>query len=651
MKAFQFGPTKLPDGKIQWSLWAPRGRRATLHLLETDRHSGVVSSSTKFPMISTKYGFHLITTEQIPVGQRYGFSIDDGPMRPDPASRWQPDGVHEASAYWDPYQYDWRDQGWRGTSAAELIIYELHIGAFSKKGTLHSVASQLDDLIELGVNAIELMPINQFPGTFGWGYDGVYWYAVHDAYGGPESLQPFVDQCHQRGISVILDVVYNHFGPEGNYFGEFAPIYSDFDQTPWGRAINFDGLHSFAMRDFVVENVLYWIREFHVDGVRLDAVHAIVDESHEHILRSIKNACFLESVRLNRPIHVIAECNLNDVMLLDDPCDRGFGLDKQWNDDFHHCVHAMLTGERNGYYADFHSPEKQFEKALNEVFVYDGVHSHFQNRIHGKPAGKHSGECFVVSIQTHDQVGNRATGDRFGTMLSIEKQRMAAGLLLLSPFTPMLFMGEEYGETRPFPFFCQYADSALKDSVRNGRRREFLDFQWQSQIPDPFETATFESSKLSSRESLVDDQSRLRELYKWLLMFRKRHRNMTDRTLFHANLFSPEQGTNILILSQFRDRTHQDLDWLACFNLSETDWRIDRSRMSPLSSSFRSFVSSTPDVAESNSNWNECSLLDYLPGFAFCVWEYQPAEMESTDPSLAFNVRHRSDQLNVKEVS
>lgn len=575
MKPLQFGPILMTDGRIQWNLWAPHARRATLHLFDGPGNDMAAAETLKmWPM---KHGFFFANTESIVPGQRYGYSIDDGPVRPDPASRWQPDGVHRASAYWDSSEYAWHDDDWRGADPKELILYELHIGSFTQAGTLGAMVERLDYLVELGVNAIELMPVAQFPGDFGWGYDGAYWYAVQNSYGGPQALQFLVDKCHCSGLSVILDVVYNHFGPEGNYFGEFAPIYSKSHHTPWGSAINLDGNNSLAMRDFVIENALYWIREFHIDGFRLDAVHAMVDDSPEHILRSFKKACQSESIRLNRPIHVIAESNLNDVILLDDPSLKGYGLDKQWNDDFHHCVHALLTKERDGYYVDFPTPESQLEKVLNDIFVYDGVHSEFLGREHGKPAGMHFGDRFVASIQTHDQVGNRAVGDRFGTLLSVDQQRLAAGLLLLSPFTPMLFMGEEYGEKNGFPFFCDFQDESLKEAVRKGRRNEFREFCWQDAIPDPLSQATFESAKLTRDGMLNLEQQQLKLLYRWLIDFRQRKNNLTDRTLLRTKLHSFESGVHILELSRFHDVEHQELDWFACFNLSESVWDIQHS--------------------------------------------------------------------------
>ena len=573
MKQLQFGPIRMAEDRVQWNLWAPRARRATLHLFDESSKEAVASK--KVNLTPLKHGFFVANTESVVTGQRYGFSINDGPMRPDPASRWQPDGVHHASAYWDPSEYAWQDHDWLGTRAQELILYELHIGTFTRAGTLRAIIDQLDSLVELGVNAIELMPVAQFPGEFGWGYDGAYWYAVHNSYGGPRALQVLVDQCHGRGLSVILDVVYNHFGPEGNYFGEFAPIYSATHRTPWGDAINFDGSNSLAMRDFVIENALYWIREFHIDGFRLDAVHAMTDNGPEHILRSYKKACQSESIRVGRSIHVIAESNLNDVILLNDPSSGGYGLDKIWNDDFHHCVHTLLTNESNGYYIDFPTPELQLEKVFNHIFAFDGVFSEFLNDDHGKPAGDHFGDRFVASIQTHDQVGNRAKGDRLGTLITMEQQRLAAGLLLLSPFTPMLFMGEEYGEKAGFPFFCDFQDESLKDAVRRGRQKEFRKFQWQESIADPTTRATFESAKLNREGLLEREQLELRSLYVWLLRFRKRKGHLTDRTLLRTELHSLPGGIHILELSRFYDVEQRKLDWAAGFNLSGSTWEIE----------------------------------------------------------------------------
>lgn len=436
----------LPDGgQYRWNVWAPRASRVELVLLEGASRTVVSMRGGQQP------GWFTCATDPVPAGQRYLFRLDGERERPDPASRWQPDGVHAASAVWLANAFTWTDGAWPGVSLPELVLYELHVGTFTPAGTFDAVIPRLPQLRSLGITAIELMPVGQFPGVRGWGYDGTYWFAVHESYGGPSGLQRLVDACHAQGLAVILDVIYNHFGPEGNYLGEFGPCFTARHATPWGDAVNYDDEGCQGMRSLVLDNARQWFRDFHLDGLRLDAVHAIHDDSQPHILAEIRRVAWEEEQRAGRPLHVIAESNLNDVRLLDPPAEGGYGLSAQWNDDFHHCVHTLLTGERNGYYVDFANPPRQLVKSLNDVFVYDGAFSPYHQRPHGRPVGGHGGERFVVSIQTHDQVGNRALGERLSALVDPSALRLAACLLLLAPHLPLLFMGEEYGEDQPFP--------------------------------------------------------------------------------------------------------------------------------------------------------------------------------------------------------
>ena len=394
-------------------------------------------------------------------GLPYAFKLADGREYPDPASRWQPDGVHRPSAVFFPESYRWSDAAWRGVARDDLVIYELHVGTFTPEGTFDAIIPRLPQLRSLGVTAVELMPVAQFAGDRNWGYDAVYPYAVQNSYGGPRALQRLVDAAHQAGLAVILDVVYNHLGPEGNYLGNFGPYFTDRYRTPWGMAINYDGPDSDAVRQFVIDNARMWVRDFHIDGLRLDAVHAIYDLSPRHILAEIQAAVQREAARAGRLVHVIAESNQNDVRLIRPRERGGYGLDGVWSDDFHHSVHALLTGERDGYYLDFGEPA-HLAKALNDVFVYDGCYSPFRRRRHGSRVGAIDRTRFVVCVQNHDQVGNRARGDRLGTLVAPAAQRLACGLLLLSPCVPLLFMGEEYGEAEAL---------SLLLLVRRSRRR------------------------------------------------------------------------------------------------------------------------------------------------------------------------------------
>lgn len=555
-----YGATLSASGHCRWSLWAPKATHVDLLLYGSD------GEPLRQPMTRNDEGDHSFERAGVAAGQRYAFQLDGGLIRPDPASLWQPEGVHAPSAVWRPDAFRWTDAAWKCPPRSALVIYELHVGTFTPGGTFDDIIPRLADLVDLGVTAIELMPVGQFPGTRDWGYDGVYWYATQNSYGGPDGLQQLVDACHAQGLAVILDVIYNHLGPEGNYLRDFGPYFTDRYETPWGEALNYDGPDSEHVRQFVLNNVRYWLREFHLDGLRLDAVHAVYDASPVHILADIQKSAADVAAEQNREIQIIAESNLNDVVVLD-PADRGgYGLASQWSDDFHHCVHTLLTGERDGYYLDFDDPARQLVKAINKVFVYDGCFSQFQQRTHGRPAGDHPGDRFVISIQTHDQVGNRARGDRFGTLLTPPQQRLTAGLMLLSPYVPLLFMGEEYGETHPFPFFCDFGDEALRDAVRRGRREEFADFAWTGELPDPNAPATFESAILSWNWPAGSVQAGLRTLYQDLLQLRKSQPALGDYQHRHAELLETE--TSFVLVIE-RGNVHQPGSRLfAAFDLS-----------------------------------------------------------------------------------
>ena len=441
------------DGSILWRLWAPKSERVLLVI-------GAGTDRREISMTAEPFGYHTHRASGIREGFRYAFKLSDGQEFPDPASRWQPDGVHRPSAVFSPAAFTWTDRNWRGVRREDLVFYELHVGTFTPAGTFDAIIPRLSELAALGITAIELMPIAQFPGERNWGYDGVYPYAVQNSYGGPRALQRLVDAAHQRGLAVFLDVVYNHLGPEGCYFNQFGHYFTNHYHTPWGAAINFGDAYSDPVRQFFIDNARVWIRDFHIDGLRLDAIHAIYDASALHILAEIRAAVHRIGKEQNRAVHVVAESNLNDVRVVNPPERGGHGLDGAWSDDFHHSVHALLTGERDGYYQDFGEPE-QLVKALNNVYVYDGCYSPFRRRRHGSSVGTTDRTRFIVALQNHDQIGNRAMGDRLSTLLPPAAQRLAAGLMLLSPFVPLMFMGEEYGETRPFPFFCSFGDPDL----------------------------------------------------------------------------------------------------------------------------------------------------------------------------------------------
>ena len=501
----------------------------------------------------------------LPPGTDYAFSLDGGPPRPDPRSRWQPDGVHGPSRMVDPGRFHWTAD-WRGFHLPSAVLYELHIGTFTPEGTFEAAVGRLDHLVELGVDAVSLMPVNAFPGVHGWGYDGVGLWAVHDPYGGPDGLAAFVDACHDRGLGVILDVVYNHLGPSGNYLAEFGPYFTDRYSTPWGPALNFDDWGSDEVRRFFVENALAWLRDYRIDGLRLDAVHAIVDTSAVHILEELADAVAALAGAEGRPLWLIAESDLNDPRLLWSPERGGYGLHAQWSDDFHHALHAALTGEDSGYYGDFGRLE-DVEHALRRAFVYDGRHSPFRGRRHGRPADDLSGHRFLGYIQNHDQVGNRAAGDRLAHIAGTELQMVGAALVLASPFVPMLFQGEEWAAGTPFQYFTDHDDAELADAVREGRRSEFRAFGWAPEdVPDPQDPETFRRSKLAWEERDAEPHRRVEAWYRALIALRSERPELRDGRRDALEIWTDEEGGTLAMRRG---------GIVVCCNISATDRRVD----------------------------------------------------------------------------
>jgi maltooligosyltrehalose trehalohydrolase len=464
-------------------------------------------------------------------GDDYAFAVDGSDPRPDPRSAWQPDGVHGPSRMFDTGRHAWSDGAWQGRDVRDCVVYELHVGTFTPGGTLDSAVERLDHLVDLGVGMVELMPVAAFDGQHGWGYDGVDLYAVHEAYGGPAALQRFVDEAHARGLAVCLDVVHNHLGPSGNYLDTFGPYFTEAHETPWGRAVNLDGPGADEVRRWVCDNALRWLRDFHLDALRLDAVHALVDDSPRHILAQLADEVAALSREVGRPLSLIAESDLNDAAMVTPTADGGRGMTAQWADDVHHAVHTFLTGERQGYYADFGSPEV-LAKTLTRVFLHDGEYSAFRGKVWGAPvpAGTDA-RRFVVFDQDHDQVGNRALGDRPSTRLDEGTLAVSAALILTSPFTPMLFMGQEWGSRTPFLYFTDHQDPELADAVRNGRREEFSGHGWAEMypdeavdgeivVPDPQDPATVESSTLVWDDLSERSHARMLAWYRWLIALR-----------------------------------------------------------------------------------------------------------------------------------
>jgi|SRR5579884_2038541 len=559
-KARGCGALGLPDGSIRWRVWAPRPKQVELVLIDGDRRRTV-------SMRREERGFFDHTEAKVPEGQRYAYRLDGGPERPDPCSLWQPDNVHRPSAVVRPERFSWTDRRWQGVPRRDLVFYELHIGTFTPQGTFEAVIPRLGELRELGITAVEIMPVAQFPGSRNWGYDGVLPYATQNTYGGPHGLQKLVDACHAAGLAVFLDVVYNHLGPEGNYLAEFGPYFSDRYKTPWGLAINYDGPGSDPVRSFVLDDARMWLEEFHFDGLRLDAVHAIFDFGARHILRDVQEVAEEVAERSGRQIHIIAESDLNDPRLLYPRERGGYQLGGQWSDDFHHAIHAFFTGERRGYYQDYGQPQ-QIANVLEQPFLFAWDYSPFRDRRHGAPPEGLSGDHFVVCLQNHDQVGNRARGDRLPSLLhDPAKQRLASSLLLLSPYLPLIFMGEEYGEENPFPFFCSFGDPQLIEAVRKGRKEEFAELVGQGEVPDPQAEETFASARLSWSWPQGTPRVGLRRLYHDLLAARRQWPALRDFQTRSTRLLP--DAVNGPVLELLRGPAKSERQVRAYFNLSE----------------------------------------------------------------------------------
>jgi len=502
LKNDRLGACYLGDGQCEFRVWAPHAGAAGVRLQAVGR--------PPLAMTAEGNGYYSLRMENAAPGLRYFYALGEGMARPDPASRFQPAGVHGPSEVTDR-EFAWTDKGWINPPLQQYVFYELHVGTFGDAHTFDGVVDRLPYLKDLGVTAIELMPVAQFPGDRNWGYDGVFPYAVQNSYGGPQGLKRLVNAAHGEGLAVVLDVVYNHLGPEGNYLREFGPYFTARHKTPWGHGLNFDGPESDEVRRFFIGNALYWTTEFHIDALRLDAIHAIVDTSARPFLQELATA-----VRSESGAYVVAESDLNDVRVF--KCD-GLACDSVWGDDLHHTLHVMLTGERDGYYADYGSID-DLAKAYTGGFVYAGQYSKFRRRRHGNSARGSRGEQFVVCAQNHDQIGNRAQGDRLSTLVDLESLKLAAGAVIFSPFLPLLFMGEEYGEMAPFLYFTSHGDADLIEAVRRGRREEFSGFTWQ-EVPDPQDERSFLQCCLTPEELWTPAQRSLREFYRELLRIRR----------------------------------------------------------------------------------------------------------------------------------
>lgn len=531
MNPIKLGADYRGDRQCVFTLWAPLLKQAAVHL--------VAPEDRLVPMTRDERGYWHATVTDIDPGALYFYRWDGETDRPDPVSHSQPQGVHGPSRVVD-HAFAWTDAGWRPTPLPQWVMYELHVGTFTPEGTFDAIIPRLPELRELGVNALELLPVAQFPGDRNWGYDGVYPWAAQHSYGGVEGLKRLVDACHREGLAVIMDVVYNHLGPEGNYLWGLGTYFTNHYRTPWGDAVNYDGPHSPGVREYVVGNARYWFETCHCDALRLDAIHAIYDFGARHILSELAEAAAGCGQRQGRPFYLIAESDLNDPRIVRPPTTGGYGLDAQWSDDFHHALHTVLTGERYGYYEDFGALE-QLAQVYRRPFVYAWDYSPHRQRFHGDDPDDCPAWRFVVCSQNHDQVGNRALGERLSGLLPFPALKLTAAAVLLSPYLPMLFMGEEYGEPRPFLYFISHGDPALIEGVREGRKQEFAAFHAEGEAPDPQSEVTFEDSKLQWDLGKTGRHGQLRAFYRELLRLRRELPALTrlDNTSLTATVVTP----------------------------------------------------------------------------------------------------------------
>jgi len=542
--------------RCRFTVWAPEKETMVLHIVSpTDK---------KIAMEKDTLGYFTVELDDIEAGSHYYYMPDGGGDCPDPCSYYQPEGVHGPSEVVDHDDHVWTDIQWKGMQLKDLVLYELHIGTFTPEGTFEAAIRCLDDLLETGVNAIEIMPISQFPGDRNWGYDGVLPYAAQNTYGGPRGLKKLVDACHAKGIAVYLDVVYNHFGPEGNVLTKFAPYFTDRYTTLWGDAINFDGPYSDGVREYFCNNAIYWLRHFHIDGLRLDAIHGMYDFGAVHFWELLHDAVEEESRRMGRQLYLIAESDLNNPKIIKHPEAGGYGFNAQWLDDFHHALYTLINKADRERFFDFGSVE-QLSKAYVHGFVHSGEYTPFRKRKYGASTACMPGDRFIVFNQNHDQVGNRADGARLATLINFELQKVAAAALLLSPYVPMLFMGEEYGEDNPFHYFVSHTDPELVNAVKAGRKKEFEAWHGNVEPADPQSEKTFAASKLSWGKRVVGNHKNLLGWNKMLIALRKKHAAMQSFSKDDIQVYIISDGSFGLHRRSADGRAHL----FALFNISD----------------------------------------------------------------------------------
>lgn len=547
----------LKDGRAAVRVWSPLAKKLA-----------VIVNGEAIELTQAEYGYWELITDKIRNGTRYKFSMDDGAPLPDPASLSQPDGVHGDSEAMDLKLFQPDEGGWKNHPLEDYIIYELHTGTFTPEGTFAGIVNRLDYVVELGVTAIEIMPVAQFPGSRNWGYDGVYPFAVQDSYGGAKALQQLVDACHQKGLAVILDVVYNHLGPEGAYPGAYGPYFTDKYKTPWGPAINFDDAYCDGVRRYFIENALMWFRDFGIDALRLDAVHAIKDFSPVHILQEIKAHVDALMKATGKTHYLITELDLNDTRFIRPLNEGGYGMDAQWTDEFHHALRVTATGEQSGYYSDFLGIG-HLAKAYTDAYVYDGQYSTHRKKNFGVKAGEAEGKQFVVFSQNHDQVGNRMMGERTSTLVSFEMQKLLAAAVLTAPFLPLIFMGEEWSEPAPFQYFVSHGDADLCEAVRKGRKDEFAAFHADGKAPDPTDAATFHRSKLQWDLLKEGVHKVMLDYYTALIGLRKVHPALARLNRSNLRVEHSNEDQTVLV-----HRWHESSAFFCFMNFSKEQKRI-----------------------------------------------------------------------------
>ncbi len=546
-------------GKAMVKVWAPLLKKAELELPER---------GLKILLSKDEWGYWQGETDQLQPGDLYRFKLDDVQSLPDPASLSQPQGVHGPSQAVDVERFNWKEGDWKNHPLESYILYELHTGTFSPEGTFAGIEQKLDYLAELGINAVEIMPVAQFPGSRNWGYDGVFPYAVHHSYGGAEGLQKLVAACHSKGIAVVLDVVYNHMGPERNYLGSYGPYFTEKYSTPWGNALNFDDAYCDGVRHFFIENALMWLRDFKIDALRLDAVHAIKDFSATHFLRELKVKTDVLSAQTGRTHYLIAELDLNDTRFISPLEKGGFGMDAQWIDEFHHALRVTAGGDKTGYYSDFNGIQ-HLAKAYKDAYVYDGQYSPHRKKKFGIKASEAEGKQFVVFSQNHDQVGNRMLGERSSQLFSFEMQKLMAAAVFAAPYLPMLFMGEEWSEPHPFQYFVSHTDAELAEAVRKGRKAEFEAFHAEGEAPDPMSEETFNNSKLQWHLLEKVHHKTALEYYKTLIQLRKTLPALSHLSRQHVEVEADNQAQTLVLR-----RWHSGQQVICCMNFSKKEQQV-----------------------------------------------------------------------------